>query len=80
MIYACAYEGIWSKGQKNKQQNNAPSLKNTGAAGYGDRVKIELLKGAGVQGSRCLRERGHNCILPTERFKRSFVNNVILTI
>ena len=39
----------WSRGQKNKQQNNAPSPKNNAAAGnYQGPLKIELLKGEGL--------------------------------
>ena len=33
---------------KNKQQNNAPSLKNNAAAGYKGGAKLKLLKGAGL--------------------------------
>ena len=44
----CIFLHGWSRGQKNEQQNNAPSPKNNIAAGYKDPVKIKLLKGAGL--------------------------------
>ena len=43
----CSILHSWSRGQKNEQQNNAPSpKKNNAASGYKGPVKIELLKGA----------------------------------
>ena len=46
--FATPYMVVWSRGQKNEQQNNAPSLKNNAAAGYKGPVKIDVLKGAGL--------------------------------
>ena len=42
---------VWSRGQKNEQQNNDLTPKknnNNTVAGYQGPVKIELLKGAGL--------------------------------
>ena len=36
----------FSRGQKNKQLNKLPTLKNNAAAGYKGPVNLELLKGA----------------------------------
>ena len=44
----CNLLNVWSTGQKNEQQNNAPNPKNNADAGYQGPVKIMLLKGAGL--------------------------------